>query len=253
MRKIFFLLLFLALAQGAAGLGVAVSPDQLVFDGGEEQFRIINPNNESIIFSVNSGEVDCEPEKGELAMLESETVVCRAAEGAAGESTILVETEPKGGKDSVGMIPAVGVKVKIAGEGENSDVEAEKAGKGAVEGKNNQKESIENKAPPLTIEKSVQKPDIVAGEREMEVKKGFLASIAADMKMEMITIAILTAAILGVLAYSHVRERKGDKEKEKHKEKTSDGQTRITSFHAESNTGPRQEQGQSTRQDCGHP
>lgn len=250
MKKIFFLLLFIALAQGAMALGVAVSPDQLVFDGGEEAFRIINPNNEPITFSVNSGEVDCKPEEGELRMLESMTVMCRAAEGAAGESTILVETEAKDKKSSVGMIPAVGIKVKIVGESENSEDDV----------KNNQKKSIKKDASPETIDKSVPAVESV-GEKEggegggvgEGEKKGLLASIAADMKMEMITIALLTAAILGILAYSHIREMKEDKKKQGAEEKTVDGQTRLTSFHAGSHRDPPQERGQSTRQDCGHP
>lgn len=214
------------MAQGAAALGVAVVPDSLLFNNSEESFRIINPNNESITFQARGEHIHCQPEEGELTAEASIELACRADKGASGDSVILVETEAEGQEDKVGMIPAVGVRVRIIGNDEPVE-------------ETTQKGSIENKASPSTTEGSVQKPYIAEGQGDEEEadegegkkeaegrrdggeggeeEKSNLASLAKDMKMEMVTIALLTAAILGVLAYSHVRDRRGTRGKEETK------------------------------------
>lgn len=201
--------MFIVFSQSAFALGVAVVPDHLVFDGDEEVFRIINPNNESIMFEAKGNFIDCQPKTGELGAQESKNIRCNAAEGASGENLILVETKHKDG-DSVGVLPAVAIRANIIGD----DI--------VVEGENNQKEIINNKASPLIIDKSVQEADIVGreGEKGKEAKgeetekeesgmvRQWTDGIMQDMKTEMITIALLTLAILGVLAYSWAKERK---------------------------------------------
>jgi hypothetical protein len=243
MRTIIFFVLFLLFVQGVSALGVAVVPDHLVFDGDEEVFRIINPNNESIVFEVRGNFVDCQPAQGELGAQDSVIITCGAVEGASGESLILVETMQKNG-DSVGVLPAVAVKAEIVGDD------------AFVEKKNNQQKTIKDKASPLMIDDSVQEADIVgrekvdseeadgeeAEEEETGVVRQWTEGIMQDMKTEMITIALLTLAILCVLGYSWI------KEKEK----------KDTISRAGLNKDPQQEQGLNTHQDscpplCGSP
>jgi hypothetical protein len=257
MRKTIFFLLLLALSQSASALGVAIVPDHLVFDGGEESFRIINPNNESITFGAKGKFIDCQPEEGELRAKESIDLVCRAAEGAAGESVILVETMLKNAEESVGVLPAVAVKAEMVGEeyfvGEND----------------NHKESIPEGASQLTIDRGVQEAGEVGeeaeraekgkngegdekrgkeGEEKGKEEKGGKNGL---MKPEIMTIIFLVAAIIVVLVYSEMKERKkgnkenGEKEKEDKKEKQENDET---IFLSGSSRDPGQEQDQNSRQ-----
>jgi hypothetical protein len=233
---------------------VAVVPDRLVFEGDEKVFRIINPNNETITFEAKGKHIECLPEKGEIRVKESATVACRAADHVVGETVILVETRLKNAEESVGVLPAVAVKVKIVGEenvGEEND---------------NYKESISGGASQSTIDKGVQEAGGVEkekgragqeekkegenakrgeGEKEGDAGKEGLAArqvraFVAEMKPELITIVFLVAAIISVLVYSEIKERKkGKQEKE-----NNDNAICPSGL----NKDPRQEKDQSTGQ-----
>ena len=225
MKKLVLVLLFILFSQSAFALGVAVVPDHLVFEDEAKSFKIINPNKESIMFDAKGESIDCQPAEGELGAQEIITITCTTSEDTPLESLILIETKQKNG-DSVGVLPAVAVKAQIVRDGRS------------VEGKNEQKEMINTKASPLKIDDSLQEADAAgrkkaegeesdslrAAEDGSELVRQWTAAIMNDMRAEMITIAVLTIAILYVLLYSWVKERK------------------ESISHAETNKDPRQDQ-----------
>jgi hypothetical protein len=190
-------MLFLT-AWRACATGVGVVPDKLVFEGEKETFRILNPNEDILQFSVSSEEIDCRPEKGEIAPLEEAEIACTAQTDSAGKTQILVETALLD-EESVSVMPAVAINAEIVGEEEQ--------------------ETTKNTGTPLEIQ----------GTSEEEAEKPQQDS-TKGMTPEIITVIILTAAIIVVLAYSEIKKRK-------------------PISNAESNKGPAQEPGQSTHQE----
>jgi hypothetical protein len=179
---IVFLLLF---SLDAAALGIGVVPDRIVFSGGEERALIVNPNNLSIDFRIKGERIECSPSEGSIGAEGKAAVMCKALEGAK-DGVILVETSEKG-KGGVGVIPAVAIKAEIAGEDAEQGVVQEKKGDGG-------------------------KPLVIEGDKQ----SGAAAAAAGknlfeEMPAEMITIALLTVAILFVLGYSEVKNRKNKK------------------------------------------
>ncbi|MBU2561729.1 MAG: hypothetical protein KKD17_05510 [Nanoarchaeota archaeon] len=204
------------------GLAVGIIPDRLVFDGTEETFRILNPNDMEVEFRINAENMACVPEEGEIMSKGSADVRCRAGDDALQEELILVETMLKGKDKMVGILPAVAVKAEIKGK----------------EGG----EATRSKGTPLTIDatdaEAQQHPD-----DQTEIGGDGLA----DMKPELVTIAFLTVAIISVLAYSEVKTRiKTRKDKKNNLPQDPSGPS-------DANTCPRQEKDQSTPQGCDHP
>jgi hypothetical protein len=177
MRKTILILIAMLLLTmwRACATGVGVVPDKLVFDGDEKNFRIMNPNNDPLSFNIESEDVECEPTEGEIAPKSAKTIACSAKIQRAGKSKILVETVQEG--SNIGMLPAVAIDVEIRGKEENSDYKLQET---------------EKNASPLVVEGNATAEDTPQN----------------NMTPEYITIALLTLAILCVLAYGEVKKRK---------------------------------------------
>jgi hypothetical protein len=199
---ILLIAMLLLTAWRACATGVGVVPDKLIFGGEEERFRILNPNEDILQFSVSSEKIDCEPEKGEIAPLEEAEIACTATTDSAGKTQILVETALLD-EESVSVMPAVAISAEIMGEEEQ--------------------ETTKNTGTPLEIQGEIEKKE------ENQVQ-----ATTKTLTPEIITIIILAAAIIVVLAYSEIKKRK-------------------PISNAESNKGPEQETSQSTHQENGPP
>jgi hypothetical protein len=128
-----------------------------------------------LAFNIESEEVECEPKEGEIAPRSDKMIACSAAGQKPGRSKILVETVQEG--ETIGMLPAVAIDVEIKGEEENSAHGLQETGKNAS---------------PLVIEGNAAAED----------------TLKNNMIPEYITIALLVLAILCVLAYGEIKNRK---------------------------------------------
>ena len=61
--------LLLLIIPSVFGMGIGASPPVIELQDGEGRFLLVNPNNESVVFSVAS-DLDIEPRHGELAGFE---------------------------------------------------------------------------------------------------------------------------------------------------------------------------------------
>jgi hypothetical protein len=229
----------IAFSEVVRGLGVGVIPDKLVFDGDEESFRIINPNNADIDFQIISDVIYCTPGKGNISQKSSTEIICIAKEGRVGEEIILVETALKGDDESVGVLPAVALKAEIMGE---------EAGEQEIGGGGDEKGvplSINNQETEETTKQEHEKSEAELSERSN--------NWAAGMKAELVTIALLTLAILVVLVYSEIKQRKEEKENKGKKEKDEKRTDNKIIFPVDGNKDPQQEKDLNTPQDSGHP
>ncbi|MFH1063592.1 MAG: hypothetical protein V1729_00765 [Candidatus Woesearchaeota archaeon] len=204
--KALHLIMLLILVKTSSAAGVGVAPDTITFDSAEDIkiVTIINPNDGAIIFKISSGQAGCTPASGELEGKNNIQVSCRSTtETMTEDGLILVETTLKDGNDKVGILPAIAVKITRK-EKKESQIDPE---------------YIDSS--PLTISGE---PEDVQGEKEEESD----AETEKKRKMppEWITIIILVAANLAVLAYSEIKNRKEENiKKEKDSEDNIDKDT----------------------------
>ncbi|MFC1741365.1 hypothetical protein ACFL3V_02425 [Nanoarchaeota archaeon] len=183
----------------AEALGIGVVPDRLVFDGEEEVFSIVNPNDSDVEFGIKNEFIGCVPAKGKIEAKGKAIIVCTAVDPSSRETHILVETKQKGGQ--VGVLPAVAIKAEIKGESEAGDV--------GVEPVHEEKEL--DFSGPLVIEGAVGE----SNETEDAALDEF--SIMKHMKPELVSVVFLTLAILSVLAYDGVKKKKDKNKKSQEK------------------------------------
>ncbi|MBN1544866.1 hypothetical protein JW898_05400 [Candidatus Woesearchaeota archaeon] len=203
------------------GLAVGIIPDRLVFGGGEETFRILNPNDMEVEFRIDAGNMACVPEEGRIMPKGSTDVRCTAGDNARQEELILVETMLKGKDETVGILPAVAVKAEIK----------ENAGGEATSIRRN----------PLMIDATG------AESQQQDDQTGTGEDWLADMKKELATIALLTAAIISVLTHSEIKRRK------ELKTRKENDLPREPSVPSDESKDPPQERDQSIPRGCGHP
>jgi hypothetical protein len=207
MKKIILFLFFIILSSSVDALGIGVVPDRLTFSDGDEKMTIINPNNSSIEFKITNPDFSCAPEEGEIAAKDRAEVMCRALPGAQ-DGAIVVET--KGTDESLGLIPAVAIRADIREENEDTGQAPASEAMTAEKYQETHKEVADG---PLMIN---EEPVAVDKETPEQRQEG----IFQEMKAEMITIILLTAAILFVLAYRGIKDAREMENKNKEKPNT---------------------------------
>jgi hypothetical protein len=202
MRPLFFVFFILLILPAAIGAGVGVVPGRITPDEeGKAGFTVINPNKETITFSLTEGSFVCEPSKGEIEGGGKSKIGCIASGAATAEETILVETTTKGEDGSVGILPAVAVSVTWSESGgeyhesseEYSDEEPKTAAKPVVTTGNAKNNTGEEGSGHTPTENNIW---------------------WNEMRGELALIITLSAAIIAVLAYSEIKKRKNPEKKE---------------------------------------
>ncbi len=230
------------------GTAVGITPDKLVFDSQEESFTIINPDKESIRFKVKTEGLECRPEEGKTEAEGRTRITCRMTEESLQQSIILVETKPEGEGKRVGVMPAVALKAEVPGGREKETRGEEDTEKDGAEDRTEDRTEEENETGPEE-EKALK---VTGGSKKTErtntgKKSGndlTQGKPLSEMKTELTTIAMLTAAIIFLLAYTEIRDRKNGKRKSKKRKdskkkentKCAESDQELTNVNAASST-----------------
>jgi len=162
---------------------IGITPDRLLFDGTEKNFKIINPNDAEIKFDISSKSIDCEPKQGEVAQRSEMKIFCNAIDMTNSNAVIVVETRLDDDEDMIGILPAVAIKAEI--KGKNSS-------------ENRQDAEDAQKITGLSI-----------NEEEYIEQNG-----GRTTKIQIACIAALIIAIISVMVYSEIKKKKEEKQKE---------------------------------------
>ncbi|HII71183.1 TPA: hypothetical protein HA265_00330 [Candidatus Woesearchaeota archaeon] len=218
----------------AFAIGIGVVPNSLIFDspGAEGSFRIMNPNPFEIEFSLKNPFFDFEPSKGTILPGSDYQVTAYLKEGlddssAATDSIILVETVPLGDVgDAVGMLPAVGVKARILSAQGASDKDVRLPGAESVDSfASGSPEEQHLSSAPQKTEEIVKPKKVGPGAGPLAISDNGQHDIITDepifRKGELIAIACLVVAIIGVALYPYSQnEKKSKKVRPKKQRKT---------------------------------
>lgn len=172
---------------------IGVVPDRIIFNGTEERLMIVNPNNLSVDFSITADGITCTPSQGKVAAKDRADVVCEATEHAL-DGVILVEME--GDDKTLGILPAVAIKADVIG--------------------NETKIKPPETDPPaglLEITGAVAAVKAAEAEQNQTGHDRILPEGLQGLETELVTIALLVAAIASLLIYTEVRDRKQEKTK----------------------------------------
>ena len=174
----FFIIIFslIFILPTTYALGIGVVPDKLVFDGKEQAFRIINPNEIAVDFEVISDKIECNPYFGSIYPKSEQEIKCNA-EKLENDTIIIVETYVDDG-ESLGVLPAIAIKAM-----QHNNITA----------------NVPEKAEPLEI--NGQSDDEANENKEINEDK-------TDYTPEITSIALMIAGIISILSYNYIKRKK---------------------------------------------